>query len=176
MVRINVAQLLKQAVGSSKEYAVDEPAQAERGPVRGGVKLTRTSRSILVTGRLETTVGLDCSRCLEGFEAPLALDIEEEYFPSVDVLTGEPLPAPEEEGAFTIDQNHILDLEEAIRQYTILAQPMKPICRPDCAGLCPECGANLNKGACQCPTARPDPRWDKLEALRPSMGARGEGV
>jgi len=173
-MKINVAQLLKQAVGSSKEYAFDEPTQADRGPVRGRVKLTRTSRSILVTARLQTTVKLDCGRCLEEFEAPLVLDIEEEYYPTVDVLTGEPLPAPEEEGAFTIDQNHILDLDEAIRQYIILAQPMKPVCHPDCAGLCPECGANLNKGACECPTAQPDPRWAELEALRPRTGARGE--
>ena len=175
-MKIHVAQMLKQTVGLTKEYPVDEPAQADRGPVRGRVKLTRTGRSILVTGRLETAARLACGRCLEEFEAPLSLDVEEEFFPTVDVLTGEPLPAPEDEGAFTIDENHILDLDEAVRQYTILALPMKPICRPDCAGLCPHCGASLNQGLCQCPTTQPDPRWAKLEALRPGAGASRKGV
>ena len=51
-----------------------------------------------------------------------------------------------------------IDLTETIRELLILSEPMKVLCRPDCAGLCPQCGANLNEGACSCPTDRIDPR------------------
>ncbi|MBM3157836.1 MAG: DUF177 domain-containing protein, partial [Chloroflexi bacterium] len=73
-----------------------------------------------------------------------------------------------------INENHILDLSEAIRQYTIMALPMKPVCREDCAGLCPHCGRNLNLGPCKCPPAPPDARWAPLLALRSENRKRGK--
>jgi len=118
--------------------------------VQGEVGLTRTDRGILVKATLHTEVKVSCSRCLGLFDCPLALNIEEEYFPTVDVVSGTPLSFPEEPGCFTIDEHHILDLTEAIRQYGLLAMPMKPLCREDCAGLCPSCGHNLNQGTCSC--------------------------
>jgi uncharacterized protein len=78
------------------------------------------------------------------------------------VVGGVPLPLPDEPGCFTIDERHILDLTEAIRQYTLLAIPMKPVCKTNCAGLCPNCGHNLNYGPCNCPPQEVDPRWSKL--------------
>ncbi len=74
------------------------------------------------------------------------------FYPSIDILTGLPQGLPEEDASssFTIDEHHILDTSEMIRQYCLLAIPMKPLCRVDCAGLCPDCGANLNENKCQC--------------------------
>jgi uncharacterized protein len=164
-MQINVAQLLKESVGAVRTYEIDETT-GEGFPIRGNVKLLRTNRSILVTGSLKTATGGECSRCLQKFEYPLQIDIEEEYFLTRDPVSGVALPPPTETGAFVIDENHILDLSEAIRQYTIMALPMKLICREDCAGLCPRCGRNLNSGTCECPPAPPDARWAPLLALR----------
>jgi len=167
MIQINVAQLLKSPVGSNRSYEVDdavEIADSDRA-VKGQVELIRTNRGILVKGALSTEVELTCSRCLAEFICPLSLEIEEEYFPTIDILTGTALALPDEPGAFTIDQNNILDLTEATRQYTLLAIPMKPLCQADCAGLCPTCGVNLNKEECHCPTRPIDPRWAKLTRL-----------
>ncbi len=122
----------------------------------------RTDRSILVKGRLHTKSELDCSRCLSLFSCPLTLNIEEEYFPTMDIITGAPVPLPDEPGCFTIDEHNILDLTEAIRQYMLLAIPMKPLCREDCAGLCPACGVNLNQAPCNCPPKPVDHRWSEL--------------
>jgi uncharacterized protein len=97
--------------------------------------LTRTNRGILVKGTLDTGVEVTCSRCLGSFSHPLTLDIEEEYFPVIDVSSGTPLSEPEEPGSLTIDGHHVLDLTEAIRQYALLAIPMKPLCREDCSGI-----------------------------------------
>ena len=166
MIEINVSQLLKLPIGATREYDIDEPVRiSDNTPVvRGSVSLLRTNRGILVTGRLEVDVELTCARCLNQFSQPLTLSIEEEYFPSIDILTGAPIGAPEDEpGAFTIDDNNILDLGEAIRQYSLLAVPIKPLCREDCPGLCPVCGANLSVVSCDCPRDNPDPRLRILE-------------
>jgi len=130
--------------------------------VHGEIGLIRTDRSILAKGTLHTEVEVTCSRCLSVFNCPLTLDIEEEYFPITDVVSGASLPLPEESGCFTIDEHHIIDLTEAIRQYALLAIPMKPLCRGDCAGLCLNCGHNLNQGACSCAPDETDPRWSEL--------------
>jgi uncharacterized protein len=168
-MQIHVAQQLRSAIGTVKEYdidlVVDVTGYGNESRLQGKVTLTRTDRGILVKGVLNTEVELTCSRCLKPFPCPLNFKIEEEYFPTVDVVSGAPLPVPDEVGCFTIDDNHELDLTEAVHQYALLAVPMKPLCRQDCAGLCPLCGQDLNLGECQCPPAEADPRWAKLKEI-----------
>ena len=93
------------------------------------------------------------------------MNIEEEYFPVTDAVSGVVLPLPEEPDSFTIDEYYILDLTEAVRQYALMVIPMKPLCREDCAGLCPGCGSNLNQGPCGCPPVEADPRWSVLSKM-----------
>lgn len=167
MIQINVSQQLKAAIGSIRNYEVNDAIDIDGClyTAQGTVNLMRTDRGILVKGALNTESELTCSRCLVPFECPLTLDIEEEYYPTLDIVTGSPLPLPDDPGSFTIDEHNILDLTEAIRQYTLLAIPMKPLCHQDCAGLCPTCGANLNMSQCDCPLEPADPRWAKLLEL-----------
>jgi len=166
-MQINVSQLLKASVGSIRDYAESEFVDIAGGVgmVEGEVRLVRTDRGILAKGTLHTEVEVTCSRCLSLFSCPLALNIEEEYFPTTDMVSGARLSLPEEPGCFTIDEHHVLDLTETIRQYALLAIPMKPLCREDCAGLCPHCGHNLNLGPCQCLSPGADPRWFQLSKL-----------
>ena len=166
-MRINVSQQLKASIGSIRKYEVSEFVNVAGGKsmVQGEVGLMRTDRSILAKGTLHTEVEVICSRCLSLFSCPLTLNIEEEYFPITDVVSGASLPLPEEPGSFTIDEQHVIDLTEAIRQYALLAIPMKPLCRGDCAGLCPNCGHNLNQGPCDCSPQETDPRWSELRKL-----------
>jgi len=166
-MRINVSQQLKTSIGSIREYEVSEIVNVAggRSMVQGEVKLIRTDRSILVKGTLHTEVAVTCSRCLSLFGCPLTLNIEEEYFPITDVVSGASLPLHEEPGCFTIDEHHVIDLTEGIRQYALLAIPMKPLCRGDCAGLCPSCGHNLNQGPCDCSPQETEPRWPELSKL-----------
>ena len=151
-MRFNVSQLLQEPVGGTRFYPMEETsdALAEGRPVSGAVTMLRTHRSVLVSGKLNTSVRLTCSRCLEEFDQPLQVEFEEEYFPTVDIASGAHLAEPEEEGGFTIDARQELDLDEALRQYGLLDIPMLPLCRPNCAGLCPRCGHNLNLGPCAC--------------------------
>ena len=174
-MRINVSQLLKEPVGSMRRCQIDEAVEVVEGnencPVRGEVELMHTDRSILVKGTLQTEPVITCSRCLTSFTCPLTLRLEDEYFPTMDVMTGAALPVPDEPNSFTIDAQHILDAGEAIRQSAVVATPMKPICSDNCAGLCPTCGCNLNLKQCNCPSQAMDPRWLKLTEL--SNGQKG---
>jgi uncharacterized protein len=169
-MQINVSQLLQEPVGSTRDYEIDEAAEiigdGQEYQIQGQCRMLRTPRSILVKCSLSTEVELSCCRCLGRFRQPLKINFEEEYLPTVDVHSGVPLPSLEETSAFIIDEHHILDLDEGIRQYALMAIPMKPLCDKDCAGLCQKCGKNLNQGKCDCPAEDIDPRWSKLAELR----------
>ena len=168
MVQVNVAQLLKEPIGSIRDIEIEGVVAIIAGsgsPVQGEVELTRTDRGVLAKGTLNTVVEIACSRCLSMFQRDLKLRIEEEYLPVIDVLTGKTVSFPNEPDILTIDEHHVLDLSEMIRQYALLVIPMKPLCREDCAGLCPGCGHNLNQGTCDCPRQDSDPRWSKLKKL-----------
>ncbi len=167
-MQINVSQLLQEPIGSSRNYQVNEAAVSENGKahqLKGECRLLRTQRSILVKCKLDTEAELTCSRCLTTFRQLLTVKFEEEYLPTVDIMTGASLNIPDDVNSFTIDNNHIIDLNEAIRQYTLLVTPMKPLCQEDCFGLCQQCGKNLNQDPCDCPRQETDPRWAKLTKL-----------
>jgi uncharacterized protein len=95
------------------------------------------------------------------------VDFEEEYVPLIDANTGAPIriDESEEEDTFRVDHRFELDLREALRQYILMYEPTKPLCRADCAGLCPDCGADMNIGPHECeqPT---DGRWSALAGLK----------
>ena len=167
MLQINVSQLLKAPIGSIRDYQISEVTDIADGSslIQGEVRLLRVDRGILVKGTLHTEIELTCSRCLSLFSCPLTLNIEEEYYPTTNVATGASLPPPDDPDRFRIDGNNILDLTEAVRQYALLVIPMKPLCREDCAGLCPTCGCNLNQAPCKCPAQTTDPRWSVLSKL-----------
>ncbi len=167
MLSINVAQQLKEPIGSFKEYNLDEVLEiaGKKNRVTGEIGMVRTDRGILVKACLDNDGEVACSRCLREFNRSIRLDFEEEYLQTVDLISGNRLTLPEEPGCFIIDQRHILNLTEAVRQYTLLSIPMKTLCREDCAGLCSACGQNLNLGPCQCPTEKFDPRWAPLLKL-----------
>ena len=170
-VVFNVAQLLKSDVGATRLYTVDDVCQPFGEavhavlPVRGTVQLLRTNNGILGQGRFSTAVELECCRCLESYVENLTIEFVEEFIPVVDVTTGAPAIIPRDEGTFTISDKHELDLEPAIREYGLLALPMKPLCQANCAGLCPRCGVNKNVGACACVLEKLDERFAALRAL-----------
>jgi uncharacterized protein len=173
-MQVNVAQLLKEPTGSSRtiEVAGALPLdQEDLSHVQGKAELLRVSRGILVRGEFTAECQLVCSRCLKSFPQTLVFRTEEEFSPSIDIVSGDALTPLEDAPSFTIDEHHVLDLTELVRQHTLLAAPMKPLCRPDCAGLCPHCGANLNQNPCRCSadTVMPFPvAFEKLKSARKS--------
>jgi uncharacterized protein len=171
-VRFNVAQLLKAAVGTSRQYDLNEDiTEIDAGleiaePLTGKVRFLRTSDGVLVTGRLHTAASVACRRCLKSSGLPVDIDLEEHFRPSVDVNTGAVIPADDDEDTVTrTDRQHNLDLTEVVRQSLLLALPMYPLCSPQCLGLCPSCGADLNTEPCTCQSEEGDPRLAALRKL-----------
>ncbi|MBI3286781.1 MAG: DUF177 domain-containing protein, partial [Chloroflexi bacterium] len=107
----------------------------------------------------------ECRRCLEHFSVPLQLEIEEEFRPSVDILSGASLAVLERRAETAIDEHHSLDLTEVVRQSIFLSLPMYPVCRDSCAGLCDQCGQNLNQASEHQHEAAGDPRLAALREL-----------
>ena len=147
-LQFNVAQLLKEVTGADRKYDVNsktlgklDEGVAVVSPLVGEVRFLRTGPEILVTGSLEGTVEKSCGRCLTTFTAPVSIELEEQFYPVVDVTTGTPVEAPPDaDEANSIDSQHILDLYEVIRQEILLESESSRVCRPDCKGLCPQCG------------------------------------
>lgn len=169
----NVAQLLKGATGAYRRYDIREeirnldPDLEPVSPLVGSVTLMRTSQGILATGKLRTTLRTTCRRCLEAADVKVEVDLEEEFHPVMRIAEAPVDNVPDEEydEALLIDEHHMLDLREVVRQGLWLAAPMEALCSPGCLGLCPRCGGNRNLGECRCEEAAVDPRWAALQAL-----------
>ena len=121
-------------------------------PVSWAVDLTNTGSALLVAGTVTGKASCACSRCLEDVEREFSGDIEG-YF----IIGGDADPRDgddeEELGEDEFDQlpaDHIIDLLPLLEAALMVDAPVMPLCREDCAGLCPTCGANLNEGACGC--------------------------
>ena len=138
-MQCNVGQLLRESTGSTRSFSVDrtfvdgpEPLEVPQGQVR----ILRTHQGVLVTADIEVEANLTCSRCLRQFPRSSSLHIEEEFLAVVDLHTGRRLDSPsEDEPNFIIDEDNVIDLTEALRQYVIADEPMKPLCRAECLGL-----------------------------------------
>jgi uncharacterized protein len=123
-----------------------------------------------LAGTLTTTLELRCSRCLEAFTLPVNAAFDLRYLPEgmaapdADTEDGE---LADEDTAATYYRGDEIDLGDLMREQFYLALPMKPLCRPDCKGLCPQCGINLNTDTCQCEMQWEDPRLAGLKALIP---------
>ncbi len=129
-------------------------------------RLNRLETDVIVRGNLNTTVDVVCGRCLENFQLPVSSPVEVEYRLRVERPQEEEIELIEEDADVYYYTQDRLNLEEALRDQILLAVPLKPLCLTDCKGLCPECGANLNQGACGCAEDNVDPRLEALKALR----------
>jgi uncharacterized protein len=148
----NVAGLLREAPGAVRTLPIEVP-QADlpiaddlelAGPVEGEIRLSRTGRGILAKGHVDTSLAETCSRCLKPAVTPVAVDIYQEALPSIDILSGKPIVIGNEPDAIQLDDHHELDLAPVLRDAISLAEPIAPLCRPDCKGLCLICGDDLN--------------------------------
>lgn len=174
LLQFNVSQLQKEQGGASRNYTIENailPGLAEDivqlTPLVGKLKLVKAGNDILVTGMLTLTAQLSCTRCLSPVETSIDIDIEETFTPTRDVFSGAEIEQPEDVDAATIiDELHVLDLTEVVRQNLYLSQPSQILCTEDCRGLCPYCGKNKNEEPCDCEDNQIDNRWAGLLALK----------
>lgn len=158
---VNVLELLRRP-GSTKDLAATLDAAAfdfgdervlER-PIEVNAHLESMSDGITVSGTATMWIHGECRRCLRPLEESVAVRFDELYQATV-----------QDPDAHPIDQDQAA-LLPMVRENLLLAMPMAPLCRPDCAGLCPTCGADLNQGPCACPPPAADDRWSALDELK----------
>lgn len=138
---------------------VDELEDGELS-VAGTLVIDSTEGRVLVSGTLAVTGRAECGRCLAGF--PLAYDAEVAVQIVRAAGTDE---VPDEGDAWIIHQPRgPVELDGPLREAVLLDMPRHLVCREDCKGLCPTCGADLNRETCDCGRDDSDPRWDGLPA------------
>lgn len=161
MRAIDVRDLLDHP-GGSKAVHLDEPVRGlhtemadvpEDQRLSGDLLLESVVEGILVSGNVAGRYTLRCARCLKAFRSDFDLAMEELFVREA---------GPEDD--YTLADDLTLDPEPLVRDAVLLEIPFSPLCRPDCRGLCPECGGDRNLG--ECPGHRTvDPRWSALEGL-----------
>jgi len=144
-LRINVGFLLNQPIGTSRDIHFDFPSlrlspDLEMSDFSGMVRVSRTPQGLLFQGDFSGRTTAQCVRCLADFLQPLHAGFDELYAFSEKSTSESGLILPE-------DAN--VDLQPLVRDYLLLEVPISPLCKPDCKGLCVECGADLNVTICE---------------------------
>ncbi len=127
------------------------------------------SAEVRIKGRLEVEMEASCSRCLEPMRVPVKKSFDLFYrshktLPPTRRDEEIELQQPDLEVGFYVGAG--LEFDDALREQILIEMPMKPVCEPNCRGLCPQCGANLNTAPCQCEVEDLDPRWVGLKSLK----------
>jgi len=166
-MEFNVSQLLKEPPGARRVFEISGSVIINKGEpasgIEGTAEMLRTPNGVLVTSAIQTTVKSNCSRCLARSNESVTVTLEEEFIPSLDVFTGTEVDSFEKsKESYRINKNHILDLQDTIKDYVSMATPMKPICDENCSGICVTCGINQNETVCNCKQQQRDIRWDPL--------------
>jgi len=141
------------------------------GNVEVSLAIYKSTDVIVAKGNLKACIVLTCSRCLNKFKKPVDIPLKitllkKQDFPEDLELTSEDL----ETGVYEGEEVNFMDF---ILDHLILAIPYAPLCKPDCKGLCPVCGADLNNEPCSCNTAWIDPRFAILKELKEKIVKKG---
>jgi len=140
-VRIDLTELL-QAVDNEADVEITEKVNFPEDelvlskPVKISAHLVNTGPSIIMFGRAETEVELQCSRCLKTFRQPLVIELDEEFAqrPFSSKTSGE-MELKAEDFVYPIEKDNTIDLTELLRQNLLLNLPIKCLCSPDCQGI-----------------------------------------
>lgn len=120
-------------------------------------------RGVHVRGELRAPLVLKCRRCLRDFRREVRVALDLLFDPGVD-------REGEREQVYGLEAEAAdLDLGPPLREQLLLSVPPYPLCREDCAGLCPKCGIDRNEESCDCTLREPDPRWEALRDLKREM-------
>jgi DUF177 domain-containing protein len=142
--RLNVGFIIHAEVGSGHDFPFEFEKvklgdDLELREFAGAAHIGRTPQGLLVTGRYAAGTSLECVRCLKEFDHPLAWEMTELYAFNEKSVSDSGLIVPEDAQ---------IDLQPLLREYALLEIPISPVCKPDCKGLCPVCGQDLNLRDC----------------------------
>ena len=142
-----------------QELKLIEPAE-----IRGRIR--RKGDEVQLVGQLRTNVEAACARCLKPVALPIAAEVTERFVPGVVWGAEEQHELSEQDLDLVVFDGEGIELDDVVREEILLALPSQVLCRPDCQGLCPVCGADRNMKDCGCEARQVDERWGALKDLR----------
>lgn len=131
------------------------------GNVQVEVELKKSHNQLIVDSSVLVNADFECDRCTSSFSKQLSADYEMVYLTGVDPVESESVNI-----VYLSPETDVIDISDDVRDYSILAVPMKKLCSEECKGLCSRCGKNLNEGACSCSNDETDIRWKPLIELK----------
>jgi DUF177 domain-containing protein len=171
---------LGRRAGSMRTVQMTVPAPADVGTALVGVdagsdlvldlRLEAVMEGVLVSGEVRGVVVGECGRCLGPIRQPVSVPVQE-LFVYPDRVASE----DEEEEELPEVEGDLIDLEPTLRDAVVTALPFQPLCRPDCPGLCPECGARLADVPAPHVHEKVDARWAALRGLAAGSAGAGAG-
>jgi uncharacterized protein len=167
-VRIEVEKLTPAGEPFAHTYEPGElPLEEERlrltGPARIEGRASRKEDEVRLRGRIAAEAEVLCDRCLKPVLAPLEVEFETAFVPAAaEAGKTENVELLAEELGLAAYEGDAVNLDELVREQILLAVPTRLLCREECRGLCPTCGADLNEGQCSCAQTETDPRWAAL--------------
>ena len=163
--KIRTAHDRFEQVYQADQFEADEDLRVV-APVALAFDIFKDKQAFRLAGRVQTTLEMKCSRCLEPFMVPVDQEFDLRYQPHT-VNGGEGEREIEEDDLTTaFYENDEIDLGQLTHEQFVLSLPMKPLCGDACKGLCPVCGINLNKSTCDCKPVWEDPRLAALRELK----------
>jgi uncharacterized protein len=141
LLRLNVGFIAHQTVGYSREFPFEVDSlhlqpDLVLNNLQGFARVSRASQGLLVQVQMRADTPAQCVRCLTEFSQPLGIDFTDLYAFSPNSVT---------ESGLILPETGKIDLAPTVREEMLLAAPISPVCKPDCKGLCPVCGENLNE-------------------------------
>jgi len=164
VINLNVAAITEGVSSFEADVSAAEVDLLESSEFKDQIHLrydfNRIGHEIFVSTKISTTMDLSCDVCLDFYRSSLNETV------NIILTKDKELAERGEEDVYLIsDATTEVDITDSIRQSLLLAVPYKKTCREDCKGLCPTCGANLNKEQCTCVNEKSDPRWDALKNI-----------
>jgi uncharacterized protein len=144
---------------------VDQDAFRVQVSVRLAFDIFKDGDQFHLVGRVQSTLGLACGRCLEEIAMPVDLPFDLLYLPHLENVGEGEVEVEDDDLTTAYYRDEEIDLGQLVLEQLYLAVPMKPLCAESCKGLCPECGTNLNTSTCSCVRRWTDPRLEGLRSL-----------
>ncbi|OFW15867.1 MAG: hypothetical protein A3F70_15265 [Acidobacteria bacterium RIFCSPLOWO2_12_FULL_67_14] len=151
-----------------EEVADDSDPYRIAAPVQLGFDIHKDKEKFRLVGHVETELELSCGRCLDPYRLRIDAPFDIRYLPASEASIEAEHEVADDDLEMSYYRDDRVDLNELLREQFYLALPMKPLCREECEGLCPQCGTNLNTGTCECAPVWEDPRLANLKNLKSS--------
>lgn len=169
-MRIELANLEGGKAQFAYEYAPgelvleDERVAISQPPkVRGSLR--QDGRRVKLTGRIEAEIEVECDRCLKPVKMPVSSDFKLEYVSAAEYESQHAVELGEGDMNLVVFDGEVIDIDSLVTEELMLAIPDQVLCKEDCRGICPTCGADKNVQECGCETKEIDPRWTALKNL-----------